>query len=215
MERRPNRHNGLCLAPDEIVKYKQVLESKSRLDESTGCILWVKCTIPKGYGWQSIRGTFTAAHRIAYAVHIGAIPPMIQVCHRCDRPRCINPEHLFLGTAAENQNDKGRKHRSRMKFRPEDVSKMRRLRASGLTQQEIADIFGAGRSTVQGITDGGFRPYVTSHDASHLSACSLPEERSQRQSEQTYLSLPPSLRALHDRLRSAAELGEGQAQSDR
>lgn len=215
MERAPKRHNPLCLTPDEIVKYKQVLESKSRPDESTGCILWVKCTSASGYGWQGIRGTYTAAHRIAYAIHFGAIPEGMEVCHRCDTRRCVNPTHLFLGTTAENQNDKGRKHRSWMLIRPAEVLEMREYRRMGLTGRQIADIFGCSTSTVYDITNGVRRPYVTDLDASRLSACSPSAGRSRHRAELTYRSLPPSLRVLHDQLRCAAEQGGGPARSDR
>jgi DNA-binding XRE family transcriptional regulator len=161
MEMAPNTYNGLCLLPDEIVKFGQIIESKSKRDERSGCILWTRCTNAKGYGWQRIRGTYTSAHRIAYAVHIGPVPADMQVCHRCDVRRCVNVDHLFLGTPAENQNDKGRKHRSKMKLQPEDVIKIREMRSKGMTQRSIADSFNVGRSTIQGITNGGFRPYVT------------------------------------------------------
>lgn len=215
MERTPKPHNGLCLSSEEIVKYKQVLESKSRVDDETGCVLWTKSTVPKGYGWQRIRETYTAAHRISYAVHVGAIPAGMQVCHRCDTPRCINPNHLFLGTPAENQNDKGRKHRAWWVVSPKRVIEMRKLHQAGVSVVQLAKLFGCSRTTAYDITVGGKRPYVTDRGALNLSACSPRAGRSRRQSEQTYLSLPPSLRALHDRLRSSTRAGEDQPRSDR
>lgn len=165
MESATRLHKGLCLTPREIVKFRQIIESKSIPEPNSGCHLWLKCTIPKGYGWQNIRGTQTAAHRIAYAAYVGPIPRLMQVCHRCDVPQCVNPDHLFLGTIAENQNDKGRKHRSWMRFRPEEILEMRGYRKMGLTGQQIADLFDCATSTVYDVTNGTRRPYVTDPSA--------------------------------------------------
>ena len=154
-------HKGLSLTPDEAVKARQILESSSIPEPNSGCHIWERCTIPKGYGWMYLNGTQTAAHRFSYAAYVGPVPRLMQVCHRCDMPQCVNPGHLFLGTSEENQNDKGRKQRSRMKFTPDVVVEMRAMYDAGMSQAAIAGIFGAGRSTVQGIVSRKFRPYVT------------------------------------------------------
>lgn len=87
------------------------LERLSTPEPNTGCWLWTSTTTNRGYGRLSIDGGDVLAHRAAYEAFCGAIPAGLMVCHRCDVRSCINPEHLFLGCAQDNQADKARKSR--------------------------------------------------------------------------------------------------------
>ena len=78
----------------------------------SGCWLWGGYTGEKGYGQIMIGGITYRAHRVSYEQHIGPIPEGMLVCHTCDTPSCINPEHLFVGTAKDNTQDAIRKKRA-------------------------------------------------------------------------------------------------------
>jgi HNH endonuclease len=75
------------------------------------CLIWGGYKNPKGYGRRRYRGRFWMAHRVAWVEAHGEIPEGMYVLHHCDNPPCINIEHLFLGTLADNNHDRDRKGR--------------------------------------------------------------------------------------------------------
>lgn len=69
-----------------------------------GCWLWSGKEMHAGYGIFSV-GEYKLAHRVAWMLHYGEIPPGLYVCHKCDVKSCVNPEHLELGTPLKNTRD--------------------------------------------------------------------------------------------------------------
>jgi len=88
----------------------------TRVDPISGCHLWQGAVTDGGYGSLAIAGRSQRAHRLAWSLRHGPIPPRMDVCHRCDERRCINPEHLFLDSHARNMADRGRKERARRRL---------------------------------------------------------------------------------------------------
>ena len=80
-------------------------------DPASDCWLWTGFIQPNGYGRAYMDKKMQFAHRIAFSLAKGPIPSKTCVCHRCDNPRCVNPEHLFLGDQAANIGDMIQKHR--------------------------------------------------------------------------------------------------------
>ena len=113
---------------------------------------------PLFYGRHKIKGKRHAAHRIAYALCYGEVPASRFVCHTCDNPRCCRPDHLFLGTPADNMGDrdaKGRNaHGSRTGTAILNEIQVAAIKADDRTQQEIADSYGVCKSTIGKIKTG-------------------------------------------------------------
>ena len=128
-----------------------------------GCWEWTDALGHYGYGAFSVEGMTYRAHRWSYERFVGPIPDGLFVCHRCDNRSCVNPDHLFVGSAAANNADmlaKGRNNNIHGEAHPHtrltnaDVAEMRSLRSQGETTVALGLRFGVHSSTVSRICRG-------------------------------------------------------------
>lgn len=110
---------------------------------------------------ESGRDGLVEAHRVAWELYRGPIPEGLVVRHKCSTRRCVNPEHLELGTHAENMRDKLRdgtslpgEHNPGAKLTEADVRLMREMRGQGHLLRELAGFFGVSESTVSNVCAG-------------------------------------------------------------
>jgi len=109
--------------------------------KTEGCWLWTGAPNRTGYGTirRSGRGSaLLLAHRASWELHNGPIPEGLAVCHECDTPPCVRPEHLFLGTIADNNADMMGK--GRYGVRPEHLPRGRAHPNAKLTAEAVRDI---------------------------------------------------------------------------
>lgn len=131
--------------------------------EPDECWPWIGFRHKLGYGIMTGYTPFLGselylAHRVAYVCYKGPFPWELQVCHTCDHPYCVNPNHLVTGTNKDNMNDrdnkgrnaKGEKH-GMAKLKQADVDRIRDLSARGIIYRVIAEEFNITECTVSRI----------------------------------------------------------------
>lgn len=161
----------------ETFSAEQIKAFWIRVVKTETCWIWNGFINDWGYGKLSVRvdGRIYSlgAHRISYEIHKGAIPDGLCVCHSCDNPKCVNPDHLWIGTHADNSHDRDKKgrqvphcgdkngariHPERMtkgednhfsKLTENSVREIRSLCASGMGRLQVANIFNVSRDNVR------------------------------------------------------------------
>ncbi len=137
----------------------------SNVKQTTGCWLWTAGKFKGGYGQFRLGRIKVRAHRAAHELLVGKIPRGLLVCHRCDTPACVNPEHLFIGTHGDNSADRNAKGRAALirilpmpgqanpaaKLTAKQVDEIRRRRKGGATIARIARQFAMSPSQIGNI----------------------------------------------------------------
>jgi hypothetical protein len=98
------------------------LAAKTTIDPLSGCHLWEGARNRDGYPRITLQGKTHALHRLVWTLKYGPIPPGMALCHRCDEPRCINPDHHFVGTHEANMADRKQKRRARLERAAADAN---------------------------------------------------------------------------------------------
>lgn len=128
--------------------------------DANGCAPWNGRRYRDGYGEFRVSGRSVAAHRVAVWIKTGApVPEGCVVCHTCDHPWCVNPDHLFVGTQSDNERDKLRKgrakspfgrgvHNNNAKLTEAEVVEIRFLARDGARIEDLASRFRVSSRTV-------------------------------------------------------------------
>lgn len=161
MKHRPNRTHQPITESVAAAFYARVQRTES-------CWTWTGKTDKSGYGVFYKDGGDFRAHRVAYAIGNGVGPGTMFVCHRCDNPRCVRPDHLFLGSNRENTADRHAKGRSAKgsssgaaKLTESDVAAIRAALRGGAKQVDMAIRFGITQANVSEIARGKTWRHVT------------------------------------------------------
>ena len=133
-----------------------------KLEKTETCWNWTGRLDEGGYGRFSIKGIWNKAHRTAYELYKGPIPEGLVVRHKCNNRKCVNPDHLEVGTMKDNVADMfrtnppdrtGNRSHAR-KITEADAMEIRQWREFGYTQQSIGDAFGLTQGHVCGLLKG-------------------------------------------------------------
>lgn len=154
------------MATDPLSNYVPVPEA--------GCWLWLG-GVTNGYGLVKT-GPIRLAHRLFWTEHRGQIPDGLCVCHKCDTPLCVNPDHLFLGTNADNMADRKAKGRykgewnGRCLLTEEQAIEAISLKGK-LYMREIGDRFGVSREAISCLLRGRTWPHLERPKPKDMRCC--------------------------------------------
>lgn len=139
-------------------KHPRCWEDRYDVDPVSGCFVWNRSVVEDGYPRYSVKqdGRWVCApgHRMAWEMANGPVPEGMSVRHKCDNPSCVNPDHLEVGTQADNMKDmqdRGR-HRAGIRLKPSEVREVRfMLEVLEMSVTQIALQLGRTRTCVRDI----------------------------------------------------------------
>lgn len=129
----------------------------NKVEKSDGCWNWIGSK-RVGYGAFKINGKVTGAHRYSFELKNGKIPDGMIICHSCDNPSCVNPDHLFLGSHRDNTIDafnKGRRVGSGRSITMEKAIELKNiLKSRSCTIKSISEQYGVSYNVLKDINKG-------------------------------------------------------------
>jgi len=162
-------YNDFAARVDGIIKTarrKSIMEKIknrfwSKVEKTTECWIWIGAK-SNGYGVCSLNGKTYFTHRLSWEwANNKSIPDGCIICHSCDNPSCVNPEHLRADSVQSNVNDRVERNRSakgknngQARLTEKDVKDIKVLRNKGWTEKAIADLYDVSRSTISHILHG-------------------------------------------------------------
>ncbi len=142
--------NEILTGKNAHMTWRDLFWSKVMVGDSSECWEWSGKLFPNGYGVASgPNGAGFLAHRLSFFMVNGVDAGEYMVCHRCDNRKCVNPAHLFLGTAKDNVLDCMRKGRFGRVCSYEKADLVRHLYSTGrYSQKQLGEIIGASQQTI-------------------------------------------------------------------
>lgn len=152
----PIQQLGREISKDDLLSIEPIFHDRY-IVSNEGCWDWIGPVNLRGYGVLNARRRRFAAHRFSYELFHGGLKREALVCHHCDNPRCVNPAHLYQGTASDNANDASK--RGRLGFNRGEAhyaakitqNDVQVIRASGASHASLARTYGISESTVRSI----------------------------------------------------------------
>ena len=148
--------NNLCINPDHLFSGNEnrFWNKVHKLNETHGgCWIWLAGENPKGYGIFTLsehgKKETIYAHRYSWQIKYGRkLPTVVLVCHKCDNPRCVNPDHMFIGNASDNIEDMCNKNRqsrgeqiNTCKLSEEKVKQIRAAHTRGISVKDLSALY--------------------------------------------------------------------------
>lgn len=133
----------------------------AKVRKTEKCWEWTGYKNPAGYGRLTLHQRPILCHRVSYVIHFGDFDNRLLVCHHCDNPACVRPEHLFLGTDKDNADDRDYKKRWKSvdpakgtrvwcaKLNSEKVIQIRELHTTGIAIRALARKFKVDRNVIR------------------------------------------------------------------
>jgi hypothetical protein len=167
-------HGDADFVHQRLLTLKQRFDQKYQKCPVSGCWNWTGSTNQSGYGTMAPNEWGTLAHRISYGLNVGPVPKGkgphgTCVCHRCDNRLCVNPEHLFLGSNADNLADRDAKGRQvamrgsrngHSKLNESDIVQIRAMFHRGAKLREVAERFSISKANASDIKRGKIWAHV-------------------------------------------------------